>query len=187
MSDKKKYPRAEALAVAKEFCDFLKPYCERLIVAGSLRRRKEMVGDVEILYVSKFTTEADGLFDSKQVSLVDRELDRLLKFRVIAKRRNVNGSEMWGDKNKLAMHVGTNIPVDFFRATEANWFNYLVCRTGGAENNTLIAVAAQAKRWKWNPYGVGFTDERGQLVPVKSERDVFELAGLPYKEPLERL
>jgi DNA polymerase/3'-5' exonuclease PolX len=186
MSAKVKYPRAEALKVAKELCE-LQRLCERLVCAGSLRRRKLEVGDVEILFIPKFTTVPDGLFDSKQLNLVDVALEEMLKEGILAKRKNVNGSMMWGEKNKLAVHVASGIPVDFFAATEENWFNYLVCRTGGAENNRQIAVAANAKGWKWNPYGTGFTDERGQIVPVFSEREVFELVGLPYKEPWERV
>lgn len=188
MSAKVKYPRADALNVAKELCDLLKPLTERLIVAGSLRRRKSEVGDVEILFIPQMVTLPDGFFNKKQVSRVDSMLDVLQRSpAIITQRRNVNGSVMWGDKNKLAVHVASGIPVDFFAATEDNWFNYLVCRTGGAENNTLIASAAQAKGWKWNPYGAGFTDAAGQLVRVSSERDVFDLVGLPYREPWERL
>lgn len=186
MTDKKKYPRAEALKVAREICD-LQRICVRLICAGSLRRRKLEVGDVEILYIPKVSTVPDGLFDHKHVNLVDVALGEMLEVGIITKRLNERGSTMWGDKNKFAVHVASGIPVDFFAATEGNWFNYLVCRTGGADNNTLIASAAQAKGWKWNPYGVGFTNELGQIVPVKSERDVFEFVGLPYQEPWERL
>lgn len=185
MSAKVKYPRDDALKVARELCD-IQRLCDRLICAGSLRRRKLAVGDVEILYIPKFATVPDGLFDKKVVNLVDVALEEMLKAGILAKRKNVNGSVMWGDKNKLAVHVASGIPVDFFAATEENWFNYLVCRTGGAENNMAIASAAQSKGWKWNPYGAGFTDDRGQLVPVKSERDVFDLVGLPYREPWER-
>lgn len=187
MSDKPKFPRAEALAVAKIFCDFLSPFCQKLIVAGSLRRRKESVGDVELVYVSKLATERDGLFDSVRVALVDKLLGDLERNGTIARRHNINGAEMWGAKNKLAFHGASGVPVDFFAATNANWFNYLVCRTGGARSNTEIASAAQRKGWKWNPYGEGFTDERGALVRVTSERDAFELVGLPYREPWERL
>ena len=140
---KVKYPRAAALAVAKELCD-LQRICDRLICAGSLRRRKLTVGDVEILYIPKFATEPDGLFDQKKVNLVDVALEEMIKSGIIAQRRN-------------------------------------------ADNNLLIASAAQAKGWKWNPYGVGFTSDSGQVVEVKSERDVFEFVGLPYREPWERL
>jgi DNA polymerase/3'-5' exonuclease PolX len=110
----------------------------------------------------------------------------LLQSGRLAKRTNVNGSEMWGHKNKLAVHVASGIPVDLFSARLGNWFNYLVCRTGGAESNMRIASAAQAKGWKWNPYGVGFTNETGSDVFVNSERDAFELVGLKYLEPWER-
>lgn len=190
MSDKPKFPRAAALAVAKELCDALKPHCTKLIVAGSLRRRKELVGDVEILYVPQFQDVADGLFDTRKENLSDHFIDCLLTVGLLAKRKNTAGSEMWGEKNKLARHVATGIPVDLFSATEENWFNYLVCRTGGAENNVAICNAAIARGWKWNPYGSGFTRASGlgeEKFTVNSERDVFEFVGLPYREPWERL
>lgn len=189
MSDRQKYPRAAALAVARELCAVLKPACERLIVAGSLRRRKDLVGDVEIVYAPIVAEIRAGLFeaDTQKVSAVDCELDKLQARGVIGRRRNVNGSEMWGEKNKLAFHCASGVPVDFFAATAANWFNYLVCRTGGARSNTEIAAAAKRKGWQWNPYGAGFTNERGELVRMASERDVFAFAGLPWREPWERL
>jgi DNA polymerase/3'-5' exonuclease PolX len=167
-------------------CVSLADITDRLVVAGSLRRRKLEVGDVEILYVPKLVSQTVDFFTSCSVSAVDLMLADLLGKNIIAKRTNKNGSVMWGEKNKLAVHVASGIPVDFFAATEANWFNYLVCRTGGAENNCQIASAAQAKGWKWNPYGAGFMDDRGLIVQVKSERDVFELVELPYREPWER-
>jgi DNA polymerase/3'-5' exonuclease PolX len=186
MSDKVKHPRSAALAVAKELCDLLKPLTLRLIVAGSLRRRKAEVGDVEIVYIPRIDMVPDGFFDKKEVNLPDALFDELLQSGRLAKRTNVNGSEMWGDKNKLAVHVASGIPVDLFSARLGNWFNYVVCRTGGAESNMRIASAAQAKGWKWNPYGIGFTNETGSDVFVNSERDVFELVGLKYLEPWER-
>ena len=183
---KTRYPRSLALSVARQMCVSMADITDRLIVAGSLRRRKAEVGDVEILYVPKMVSQAVDFFTTHSVSSVDLMLERLLADGVIAKRKNVNGSEMWGEKNKLAVHVASGLPVDFFAATESNWFNYLVCRTGGAESNTEIASAAKARGWKWNPYGAGFTDHEGQQVLVRSERDVFDLAGLPYREPWER-
>ena len=186
MIDKPKFPRAEAIAVARIIVDFLKPFCERLIVAGSLRRRRTAVGDVEILYVPKYSAEPDGLFDTVRVNCVDRRLEQMLQCGTISKRLNTLGSETWGERNKLARHTTSQIPVDLFEATTSNWFNYLVCRTGSAANNTRIASAAQAKRWKWHPYAAGFTDHQGNSVRVESEQDVFRLAGLPYLEPWQR-
>lgn len=202
---KQKYPRAGAIRAAKELCQSLSQWCERLAVAGSLRRRKSEVGDIEILYISKLERieelrQADLLAPStiKHLVLADCQINAMAGFYLqdgakvrrepflIFQRKNIQGSITWGEKNKYARHIATGIPVDFFRATEETWFNYLVCRTGGAETNVRIAAAAQAKGWKWHPYGSGFTDAEGTLIPVTSEQDVFRLAGLPYLEPWQR-
>jgi len=169
-------------------CRALKPACQpdRIIVAGSLRRGRRDVGDVEIVYISKVETIPDGLFEVVQKPVVDTVLSRMLAERVIEMRQNKNGGTAWGQYNKLARHMESGIPVDLFAARPANWFSYLVCRTGSAENNIRIAGAARARGWKWHPYGEGFTDSKGLLVPVESEQDVFEKVGLKYREPKDR-
>lgn len=186
MSAKPRFPRAAALEVAGEICQALKPACARLVVAGSLRRRKPDVGDVEIVYVSLSREERDGLFDVASVCAVNTALDLLIHRGVIVRRETIRGAASWGEKNKYARHVASGIPIDFFATTEAAWFNYLVCRTGGAVNNTTIAGAAQRKGWRWNPYGPGFTDAHGAIVPVTCEADAFSLVGLTPLEPWQR-
>lgn len=186
MSDKIKFPRAEALKAARHICLQLADVTSRLICAGSLRRGKEMVGDVEILYIPLFGEARDGLFDTKKVNRADQILDQFLKEGILAKRLNKNGNETWGPSNKLAVYVPNGVPVDLFQASESNWWNYLVCRTGGKQNNINICQAAQRKGWQWHPTSRGFTNERGYPVTVKSERDVFEFLGLSYLEPHQR-
>jgi DNA polymerase/3'-5' exonuclease PolX len=183
---KHKFPREAALKVARALCLKMADCTLRLELAGSLRRGKPLVGDIEIVYIPDFVTEPDGLFDMVKVNRVDRVLADLLAAGEIAKRKNVLGSEIWGSQNKLAVHVASGIPIDFFSTTEDAWFNYLVCLTGGAESNMRIASAAKARGWKWQLNGEGFTDELGQTRRVTSERAVFELVGLRYIEPHQR-
>ena len=183
---KPRFPRADAIAVARELVGFLTPAVNRLVIAGSLRRRRPAVGDVEVLYIPKFFTERDGLFDTRNVNMADLELETLLKACILRKRTTASGAEPWGPKNKFAVHTRTGIPVDLFQAAEANWWNYLVCRTGSADTNIRIASAAKAKGWTWKPYGAGFLDDHGAWRLVRSEQDVFTLAGLPYLEPWQR-
>lgn len=182
---KTKYPRKDAIAVARELVKALDPYCERLIVAGSLRRRKEMVGDVELLYVPKRVTVPVDMFLSTDVQAVDTKLEALILSGVLALRKNVNGSTMWGEHNKLAVHVASGIPVDLFSVQESGWFSYLVCRTGGAQNNIRIASAAKSKGWHWDPYR-GLKDTEGNLVKTQSEEEIFALVGLPFLKPWQR-
>jgi len=53
MSDKQRYPASIARKVADEMATELAPRCERIEIAGSLRRGKADVGDIEILYVPR--------------------------------------------------------------------------------------------------------------------------------------
>lgn len=182
---KTKYPRADALAVVLQLLPRLEP-CERIIIAGSLRRRKELVGDIEVLYIPRFQDTKLDLFKPTLSNLTDIALQKLITEGVIEPRRNAIGIISWGDRNKLARHLPSGIPIDLFAANSENWFNYLVCRTGPGESNIRISTAAQGKGWKWKPYSPGFLDASGQLIPVHSEREVFELVGLPYLEPWER-
>lgn len=188
MSDKPKFPRADALAATREILAALQPAAERLVVAGSLRRRKDLVGDIELVYIPRIEIQqADGDFWAKeQVNLADQAIARLEAEGILDRRTNVNGSTMFGPKNKLMRHVASGIPVDLFTASSANWWNYLVCRTGSKETNVRIATAAQAKGLEWHPYGVGFADRERKWVRPECEEDVFKIVGLPYLEPWER-
>lgn len=187
--EKHKWPSADAQRVADELIEALKPVTLTAIVAGSLRRRKPMVGDVEILYIPKFDAAIvpGEMFAQAEQNLADLTINTLILSGVLAKRTNANGSEMFGEKNKLVRHVATGIPVDLFATTEECWHNYLVCRTGGAETNKAICNAAIARGWKWNPYGAGFTHrESGNTVAVRCEQDVFRHVGLPFLNPEDR-
>lgn len=185
------YPRAEAIAVARELCEILTPVTERILVAGSLRRRKDLVGDVEILFIPKegMMPEPGNLFgDLVQTNLVELALADLLKQGRISKRPNVNGGTAWGPKNKLAVHEPSGIPVDLFAADQENWACLSVCRTGSAANNERICNAAIARGLKWAPYGLGFHDRTTNdlVIRCRTEQEVFNAVGLAYREPWER-
>lgn len=192
---KRKFPRAEAVAVAREMVLALAPHCAELRVAGSLRRRREMIGDVEIVFVSRIDTEDDpgDFFGAKRaVNLAGRAIEALVETGVLTKRLNCDGRATWGERNRYAVHAASGIPVDLFTATAANWWNYLVCRTGGEISNTQIAEAAKRLGWHWAPYDPGFRrggedwNSARERHPVSNEREVFSFVRLDYLEPWER-
>jgi DNA polymerase/3'-5' exonuclease PolX len=188
MTEKTRYPLSAALAVAAEIVRALEPACSRIVIAGSIRRQKPTVGDIEIVYVSKTCRFATGLFGEYEIiQQVDPVINGMLRTGEIQKRKNVRGSEMWGEKNKLARHTASGIAVDLFATSEECWANYLVCRTGGAETNTRIATEAQRRGLKWNPYGPGFTHlATGRTIQITTEADVFKTVGLNPISPEKR-
>jgi DNA polymerase/3'-5' exonuclease PolX len=189
-----KYPAHDARLVAGFLVEALDPTCERITIAGSLRRQKAEVGDIEILYSPKdetITRPVEGdMFATQSMRAVDGFIDELVKANVLARRKNALGREMFGEKNKLMVHVPSGIPVDLFATDGKCWFNALVCRTGPAVLNQEIAQRAIDRGWHWNVYGPGFSrkDSMGntEVRVVNSEEEVFAFVGLPYNKPEDR-
>jgi DNA polymerase/3'-5' exonuclease PolX len=186
MSNKQRWPATSAHKVADELVAELAPRCERIDIAGSLRRGKADVGDIEILYVPRIgQVHAPGELFPKRGSLADELLNQWLAKGIIRKRPNVNGSVAWGELNKLAIHVASGIPIDLFATTMQRWFVSLVMRTGSAQSNTRLANAALRSGMQFHAYGV-IQDSSGQQIIPQSEREVFERLGVSYREPAER-
>ncbi len=193
--EKVKWPRALALEVARDLAGKMGPLCERerIIVAGSLRRRKLEVGDVEIVYIPRWLNAQDpGDLFGREVrqNVVDRLLTLMIGAGQLAQRLNINGSPSWGAVNKLAVHTASGMPVDFFATTEECWWSYVVCRTGGKASNKAICTAANDMGWMWHPYEGCFErlsgTEKGTRRTIRSEEEVFAFVGLPYVPPEER-
>lgn len=191
---KKKFPLNLALRLAEKIVEYLEPHTDRILIAGSIRRKSPQVGDIEILYIPKFkmVADPDDLFGDENkvlVNCVDQALDAKIKAGMIEKRGG------WGEKNKLGLHVPTGMPVDFFSTDKLCWDNYLVCRTGPAESNVSIAASAKKMGWLWQPYGRGFLkldsmgnpDESEGFRPVYKEEDVFTFVGLKFNSPEHRV
>lgn len=186
---KPRWPLRDAVLVADALCDILRPACDRIIVAGSVRRLRPTVGDIEILYVPRLINRRrpGDFFAREDVPATDPIIHSMINSGRLARRRNAKGSEVFGPLNKLLMHCASGIPVDLFATTPDAWHNYLVCRTGPAASNIRIAQAATARGWMWNPYGAGFTRlSDGYIEPMLSEQAVFHFVGLPWLPPEER-
>lgn len=191
MSTKTKFPHAEAAKIAREMFERLNPFCERLKVAGSLRRERLYVSDIELLFVPKFAPDPSSMMgalfgtgEAQMNDLTQIAINRLEQDGVIRKRPNINGGTSWGPQNKLAVHVASGIPIDFFSTTPENWWVSLVIRTGGKRTNLMLTMAANRRGLRLNAYGSGFTKlASGDKIPCTSEEQVFQLAGVPFKQP----
>lgn len=165
-----------ARKLAETLKGLLEGSCKRIEIAGSIRRRKPEVGDIELLVIPRFENGVD---------MLDKELGNMRFLGILDLRRNKRGSTTYGPKNKLMVHVESGIGVDVFSTTEECWPVALVVRTGGKQTNIRISMAAQERGYEFHAYGSGFSTPNGEIV-CHSEREVFEAVGLPWQEPWER-
>ena len=189
-ANKPRFARKIALKVAEDLRRMLASPCERIEYAGSLRRGKATVGDVEIIYVPKIERlrNPGDMFEWIDVNLTDQALLVMERAGILSRRLNTLGRETYGPKNKLMIHCPSGLPVDFFATTEDNWANCLTHRTGPADLIVRICQEAQRRGLKYDPYGPGFINlETGAILKVISEQEVFDIVGMPFEEPEHRI
>jgi DNA polymerase/3'-5' exonuclease PolX len=56
---KTKMPYAQALEIAQGFVTSIRPFCERVEIAGSLRRQKAEIGDIEVVAIPRIVMGLD--------------------------------------------------------------------------------------------------------------------------------
>jgi DNA polymerase (family 10) len=151
----------EALSASEVILGELKKIREiqRMSVCGSLRRHKEIIGDVDILVSAK-----KG----------ETVLEKVTKFPQVER---VLGQ---GD-TKASVLLQNGIQVDV-RVVEDRQFPYaLHYFTGSKEHNIAIRQRAIEKGWKLSEYGL--FDKAGKIIPCKEEADIFKKLGLEYIPP----
>lgn len=179
---------AHAQAIAFELIDLLNPFCERIEVAGSVRRKKNIVKDIELVLIPKQEIIFEGLFNDEEV--VTYPIDKfILEDPRFDFRLNKDGKRMYGDKNKLLLFNSKEygqIALDIFTADQSNFMMVKFIRTGGAENNKKIAVTANQLGMNLKIYESSFQDKRGYKYQMDSEEQIYKFLGLEYLKPEER-
>lgn len=199
--EKEKFPRADAEKLADHLMALrykLGDFSERWTIAGSIRRKKAFVSDVEVVYIPIFDERPKKVEPSAQMDLgiapkepemeefayLDEAIEVLIGEGILEKRRKKDGAVMFGKWVKLLRHVRTGIPIDFFACTADGWWTTLVSRTGGKDSNLELATRALRLGYTWNPGGRGFTSlSDGSVVAVDSEEAAFQFVGMPCLPP----
>ncbi len=183
---KTKRPLADMLPVAERIAAWLEPQCERIQIAGSIRRKCAIIGDIEIVAIAKpildlfggptGETEVDWLFRQDSPIVMTKNGPRYKQFTV-------------EDKNN-------EYQVDLFLATPENWGYILMLRTGPEDFSKRMVTPVGFGGLKPNRYLVSDgsvwekESHRGTpietIVGVEEEVEMFRLWGMNYIEPEER-
>lgn len=158
----------------------LRPFCERIEIAGSVRRRKATCKDAEIVCIPK-----PGRRDLFGVVLSDQVTDYLesqIGRGHWQKRPNIRGIMTFGPSNKLVTF--DNFAVDIFSTTARNWGMTLLVRTGSAEFNKRAFTRFLQLGLEGHAYG-GVT-KGGVEIDCPDEETVFRLLGWEFAEPEAR-
>lgn len=146
------------LPEAKEIIDGIKKDVDEIELAGSLRRMKETIGDVDILVVTQ---------DAKKIMNVFTSMDKVEK--VVAK-----------GETKSTIRVYGGIQVDLRIVEKDSFGSALQYFTGCKDHNVKLRKIAQKKDLKLNEYGLFKNDDK---IAGKTEKSVYSKLGLDWIPP----
>jgi len=154
------YLYSEAIEDAKEVLSYLEKDKNliRISLAGSIRRHKETVKDVDLVASSKHP---------------EKIMNSFVKFKrveeVIAK-----------GKTKSSIMLDTGLQIDLRVVSDKEFPFALHHFTGSREHNTALRSRAKKMNLKMNEYGI-FKNEK--LIPCKDENEIFEKLNLTFIPP----
>jgi DNA polymerase/3'-5' exonuclease PolX len=156
----------KALEIAEKVKAQLAPHCDRIEIAGSIRRKKPFVKDIEIVAIPK--PYDVGLFESG-IATVVKEWPK------------VKGELPCKYTQRI---LPEGIALDLFFADKENWGLIYAMRTGSADYSHKVLGTG----WVQSGYRSveGYLCSNGKRIAVPEEEDLFRLIGVNYVEPEKR-
>ncbi|HEX9147552.1 MAG TPA: PHP domain-containing protein, partial [Thermoanaerobaculia bacterium] len=135
----------------------------RVAIAGSLRRRREVVGDINIVAASTRKAELARAFPAVAPGVVE----------VVAR----------GD-TRVSLGLAEGIVADLRVVSEREFPAALLDFTGSKEHNTALGALATERGWKLSESGFsGGHGGEGEFPSVQSEEEIYARLGLQFVPP----
>ena len=171
MSEGKRIPSPLAFDLAVEVMRMLYPVCERIEIAGSLRRNKPDVGDIELVCIPKEQTDLFG--------------NNYRNANGISEALRINGAVLRKDGEHFKQINLIHCMCDLFITTPECWGVIFLIRTGSAEFSHKMVTPRQYGGYM--PSHLHVKDGRlwngNDLLNTPEEKDVFIAYGTEYIEP----
>jgi DNA polymerase (family 10) len=139
------------------------PGCERIAVAGSLRRAAESIGDVDILAAAVDTAP----LMSAMMAMPD------------------SADVIAAGPTKTSIRTTAGLQVDLRVVPLDCWGAALQYFTGSQRHNVAVRELAVRRKLKLSEYGL-FDVESGELIVSRTEEEVYERLGLAWIPPVLR-
>lgn len=163
-------PLNTARKYAEQIAAQLEPFCERIEIAGSIRRQRPVVNDIDLVVLAK---DAEGL----------------------RRRCLEHCTAITHGDSVFSVETRTGVQVDLFFAhagertllqpVPSNWGSVLLQRTGSREHNIYLVERAKQLGMRW-ALMTGIMDADFNILGADSEEGIFKALQLDFVPPEKR-
>lgn len=155
---KKTIPLKSGDRIARYVMETLGPLTDAALIAGSVRRRRPQVGDVEFVVLPKNLEEFLDVLESLR----------------------------WTGGDRIRKKMVAGIPVEIYIAHDPKELGaMLFMYTGDYQHNIAMRSIAKRQGWKLDQYGIW--DANGNaLLQSPDERDYYDFLGVDWHDPEDR-
>lgn len=159
-------PLDKAQKIAEKIASELTPYCVRIEIAGSIRRRRPICGDIDLVVEIKNLAAFQDRLRQNTTPVSAGSQNIIVQLR--------NGFQ-------LDIFIARSTDKDLLMTTPGNWGSLLVCRTGSRQHNIYLASLAAARGLHWNPYHGVYCGKT--CLASETEYDIFRALGIDFLPP----
>lgn len=166
-------PYIQAYLVAQNIQKVIEPFVDTMELAGSLRRKKDTIKDIDILIreeKEKFKETLDCCLAALEGDDIEVE---------IVTRGDVKASL------RVKVNYSPKMRVDLWMVEPYCWGSYLNYATGSKEHNVILREKAKEMGLLVNEKGI-FKVDTGERIGGENEHDLYNILGIDYVEPTER-
>jgi DNA polymerase/3'-5' exonuclease PolX len=176
--------RSEVMPLAESLRQYLASASEEIQIAGSVRRGKQIVHDLEFVLLPTRGLDLWGE-ESESSPVLDCTIGAAVKDGILEWDRDVKRN---GPKLKRLIHSPSGLIVELYIADERNFGNIFAIRTGCHEfSRGMMTSKAHGGGM---PVGLrqidGYLRQGEEIIPCRTEEEFFLAIGLRYFEPEER-
>lgn len=158
---KKTIPLAKAQKLATQALREIESHIQVALVAGSIRRERPQVGDVELVILPK-----------------NGDLEGLL---LHLKKLGYEGGD------RIQKKIMNGVPIELYIAHKVDEMGaMLFMYTGDWQHNIAMRSIAKRRGWKLDQYGIWDAKTGKPLLQSPDERDFYDFLGVDWHDPEDR-
>jgi DNA polymerase (family X) len=145
--------------LSKRLIKSLNPYCKKIKIVGSIRRKEKNPKDIDIVLIPKNKSKVEEFMKKK-------------------------GKYIQGGEKESTWKI-EGIKIELYYSNLEEWGAMLLAYSGKRGSNIGLRIIARKKGYKLTRHGL-FKRKTGKKIAGKTEKEIYKALNRPYKIPERR-